>query len=193
MDYCLVASIEAQIRRILRQKKSTAKVCDIIREVMQRKPSHVIICGDFNYPSIDWENEYVHETKVRPFLETVQEVYLHQHIAQPTRYRVGQEPSRLDLIMSGEEGLVQCVKHHPGLGESDHECIRFSLNCKEETTKPGSMKNYYKADYKLIRERLKKVNWENELKNDFTTAYMSFCKIIEKAMEGCIPENKIKI
>ena len=42
-------------------EKSTAKVCDIIREIMVRKPSHVLICGDFNYPSIDWENEHVLE------------------------------------------------------------------------------------------------------------------------------------
>ena len=174
-------------------EKSTAKVCDIIREVMQRKPYlHILICGDFNYPSIDWENEYVHESKVRPFLETIQEVYLHQHIAQPTRYRIGQEPSRLDLILSGEEGLVQNVKHNPGLGESDHECIRFSLNCKEERIKPGSTKNYYKADYKVIRERLKKVNWEDELKDSLTTSYKKFCKIMEKCMEGCIPEYQMR-
>ena len=96
----------------------------------------------------------------------------------------------LDLILSGEEGLVQNVTHNPGLGESDHECIRFVVNCKEEITKPGSTKNYHKADYKTIRERMKNVNWEEQLNDGFTTAYKNFCNIMEKCAEGCIPDHK---
>ena len=37
--------------------KSTIQVCDIISKAVERHNTHLLICGDFNYPEIDWENE----------------------------------------------------------------------------------------------------------------------------------------
>ena len=107
-------------------------------EAAQQGNSHLLICGDFNYPEIDWENQHVVETShvIGNFIECTQSCYLHQHIYQPTRYRVNQEPSLLDLIFTNEEGMLQDLLHRPGLGESDHECLNFQLNCyKEEVIK----------------------------------------------------------
>ena len=39
----------------------TTKVCETINEVVQRKSSHLLICGDLNYPDIDWECELIDE------------------------------------------------------------------------------------------------------------------------------------
>ena len=35
-------------------KDSTKKVCEVIQEASHMKHSHMFICGDFNYPEIDW-------------------------------------------------------------------------------------------------------------------------------------------
>ena len=60
--------------------ESTAKVCEVISEAIQKNSSHLLICGDFNYPSIDWEHEYVEESSnIIPFLYTIQACFLHQH------------------------------------------------------------------------------------------------------------------
>ena len=40
-------------------------------------------------------------------------------MAEPTRYRQGEEPSVLDLVFSNEEGMVHNWVYQPGLGDSD--------------------------------------------------------------------------
>ena len=99
-------------------------------EAVQTKSSHLLMCGDFNYPEIDWEYEYVDESiENRPFTDTVQACHLYQHIFQPTSYRKGNESPLLGLIHINEDGLVSDVIHNPGIGECDHECLIFMLDC----------------------------------------------------------------
>ena len=71
-------------------------------------PSHLLICGDFNYPGIDWIHESVVETTetIQPFIDTIQSCYLLQHIFEPTRFRDGNEPRLLDLVFTNEEGMI---------------------------------------------------------------------------------------
>lgn len=170
---------------------TTAKVCDILKKAAQRNTSHVVICGDFNYPGIDWENEFIDESSVvLPFMETVQECYFHQHVSQPTRYRHGQEPSLLDLILTNEEGILNELEHKPGLGDSDHECLFFQLNCYADEIIKVASKNYHKGDYVTIRERLKNIDWNAKLQGlTFSEAYAIFLDELEKAMDGCIPNK----
>ena len=49
--------------------------------------------------------------------------------------------------------------------------------------------NYFKADYTTIRERLKRIDWEEELRGDFLTAYERFESILREAKEGCTPKS----
>ena len=69
--------------------ESTTKACNVILEAVERNSAHLIICGDFNYPSIDWEYEFVHEQTniVKPFINTIQNVtctsmYLNQRVLE---------------------------------------------------------------------------------------------------------------
>ena len=93
--------------------ESTAKVCKLINESVKRMNSHLIICGDFNYPRIDWESEFVDEKSsvITPFIDTIQSCYLYQHVFQPTRFREGNEPGLLDLIFRFSSSCL----HHQGL------------------------------------------------------------------------------
>ena len=154
---------------------STEKVCEVIVEAVQKNRSHQLICGDFNYPSIDWEHEYVAErSNIIPFLHTIPACFPHQHVFQPTRFRDGNEPSLLDL-MTNEEGLLNDLAHNAALGNSDHECINFTLDCYKEVQCTTKKPNYFKADYISIRDRLSRVNWVTELRGDLaTTSYINF-------------------
>ena len=93
-------------------------MCEILAEAAGRDHSHMIVCGDFNYPEIDWENEHVEESSpvIHQFIETVQRSFLHQHIREPTRYRQNQEPSLLDLVFTNEEGNVVRTRAFAGAG-----------------------------------------------------------------------------
>ena len=173
--------------------ESTKKVGEVISEAAERNYSHLLICGDFNYPNIDWDYEYIEESTniISPFIETVQKNFLHQHVLEATRFREGEEPGLLDLVFSNEKGMVYNLTHNAGLGESDHTCIDFTLDCYQENKQLLDIPNFFKADYKTIRKRLAKVNWISELEGDFITAYCNFSYILEKSMEGCIPKFNI--
>lgn len=171
--------------------ETTKVVCDIINEAVTRNNTHVLICGDFNYPEIDWDCEFVLLDTVKPFIDTLQQCNLHQHVCKPTRYRDGQIPSLLDLVLSIEEGMVHNLVHNPGLGDSDHECLRFDLNCYKEDCEDTPVPNYHKADYETIRSRLKDIDWILLLRVEFLDAYKNFTSILEHSMEGCVP-NKVK-
>ena len=77
---------------------------------------------------------------------------------------------------------------NPGLGDSDHTCINFVLNCYAKVDRI-KLPNYFKANYKTIRERLSVVNWISELDADFITGYVNFIRILELSMGGCIPDK----
>ena len=87
-------------------KDTTEKVCEIISEAIQRNNTRLLICGDFNYPEIDWECDYVKNEVLKPFIVILQECHL-RHVCNPTCYRDGQKPSLLDLILTTEEGMVK--------------------------------------------------------------------------------------
>ena len=171
--------------------ETTTQVCNMVTKAVGRNDTHVLICGDFNYPEIDWECEYVNSESIKPFIEVLQECTLHQHVCKPTRYREGQEPSLLDLILSTEEGMVHDLAHNPGLGDSDHECLNFQLACYKEERKDKPAPNYHRADYETIRNRLKDVDWAVQLRGNFHQAYGTFTSTLQKAMEGCIPNRLI--
>ena len=168
-------------------KETTAKVCDIIREAVELNKDRLLICGDFNYPEIDWENDYVKTETVKPFIETLQECHLYQHVCNTTRHRTGQEPSLLDLILTTEEGMVHDLVHNPGLGDSDHETLAFNLNCYKEVSLKSNGPNYFKADYDTMKSRLQKLDWISSLRGGFLEAYQIFLAELETAMKDCIP------
>ena len=103
-------------------------------------------------------------SRVKPFIRTIQEYHL--HVCNPTRHREGQELSLLDLVVSIEEGMVHNLLHFPGLGDSDHECLRFDLNCYKDEWKDISQPDYNKARYETIPERLKDIDWASKLRGN---------------------------
>ena len=86
--------------------------------------------------------------------------------------------------------MVNELSHNAALGDSDHECLNFSLDCYKQVQSTVKMPNYFKANYGIIRERLSEVHCSSELQGDFTTGYVNVSKILEAAMDGYVPEYK---
>ena len=59
----------------------------------------VVIMGDFNYPSVNWET-LESNTLGEEFIDLVNDCYLIQHVNTPTR-----DSSVLDLVFSSEDGM----------------------------------------------------------------------------------------
>ena len=88
------------------------------------------------------------------FIECLRDTFLFQHVHSNTRHRFGQEPSCLDLVLSDKE-LIENLKIGDKLGASDHNSILFYITCQFEKEKANQQSpNFYKADYRLIREYL---------------------------------------
>ena len=143
----------------------------LLKEAKQKRYSHLLIMGDFNYKDIMWNQDWStpslsENSEEFLFVETLRDCYLYQHIDKPTRTRVGQEPSILDLVITNEEGMVEGVEYLSLLGKSDHLVINFNLKCYIQQTK--RIKEIYchgKGNCTDMGLELMKINWNEELDN----------------------------
>ena len=55
------------------------------------------------------------ESCAQQFLDTLQDLFLYQHINLPTRYRHGQVSNTLDLVITNEEHMIDHFHSHLGL------------------------------------------------------------------------------
>ena len=158
----------------------------------QREPSNVLIMGDFNYPQIDYGGYAVStgdDTDAARFFRKTQDLFLCQGIDCNTRFREGNEPSRLDLVFADEENLLDNINMEPPLGKSDHACIVFSIcglvRSKERNTR---RLNYWKGDYQTMNEELNGIDWENRLAEmGVEEAWTDFRREMECLIAKCVP------
>ena len=84
----------------------------MLKSVIDQRFSHILIIGDFNVKEINWslcESSEKQEHISSVFLEGIKYCFLFQHVREPTRFREGQTPSTLDLILTNEENMVEKV------------------------------------------------------------------------------------
>ncbi|KER30143.1 hypothetical protein T265_03400 [Opisthorchis viverrini] len=89
--------------------------------------------------------------------EVVQQSAWTQHVVALTRYRAGQLPSLLDLVITNERHLVGQVTTNAPLGHSDHCALTFDFICyrvrnpkpqmrmtgaeRQEQNRPGNLRH----------------------------------------------------
>ena len=160
--------------------------------------THLLITGDFNHPSINWTPapqlpniENIDNPAFR-FVECVRDTYLHQHVTQPTRFRIGQTPTLDDLVFSNEPGMVEQLVHYEPLGASDHARLEFKFIFN--TTLPEKKRtiwNYGSADYDKMREDLN-LDWEGMLAGKTTQVAFDILQArIMKAVKDHVPSKTI--
>ncbi len=131
-------------------KETSEQLNKAIQEIGTLKMSHKLLAGDFNYRDIDWKNwscpgsDACLEYK---FIESLKDTFMFQHITEPTRARLEQIPTILDLVITNEEGMVKNVSMESPLGKSDHGFIKFTFVCsKMKACHPRKKYLYHKAD-----------------------------------------------
>ena len=112
---------------------------------------------------------------------------------RPTRFRHGQAPSTLDLILTNEEGMVRDLTYMPGLGCSDHVVLKFNLACYTERRTPsGPSLNYNRGDYDLLRSLLQEVDWSVMHDDNVDHAYHFFVSVLQEAVDEAVPKSRPK-
>ena len=88
------------------------------------------------------------------------DLFLHQHVLEPTRFRQGERAHTLDLIFTNEVGMVKNMQYCPGLGNSDPVIIRFDLACytvRHESKDPRL--DFNRADFAKLNDLINRTDW----------------------------------
>lgn len=125
-------------------------ISSVVLDLVTRFPrANLILCGDLNFPDIDWTNFTAHTQQSRDFLEFALLYNFTQSVNEPTRGL-----NTLDLILTSNPELIQSVSCANGL--SDHSIVLFNISSRIPRRQPLNkyIRDYNKADFSLINEEL---------------------------------------
>ncbi|ESO11750.1 hypothetical protein HELRODRAFT_166778 [Helobdella robusta] len=161
--------------------------------------------GDFNYPRIDWGTLSINsESKSieKIFVNLVKDLFLHQVVQEPTRFRSLQANHILDLILVEELDEIKNLVHLPPLGKSDHCILCFEVGSTIDGAREIINKtrlNFNEGDYELMNKYLHK-NLYGMLNKELSVAdlgsyvnslWCHFSSVINRATEEHIPVVKM--
>ena len=166
----------------------------LITQAVELKYKSTVILGDFNFPEINWDTWTVNKSETHPafhFVECIRDNFLYQHTDSYTRFREGQDPSCLDLVLTDKEEIIEDLKIGDKLGASDHASIVFDVLCDIERNDPQNMRpNFYKADYNSIRDYLKTVEWNEMYELNTEDSWKFFMTKINYCIEKHVPVKR---
>ena len=175
-------------------EEQTRSILQLIDEVVSKKPTHLLIIGDFNFPEIDWTLQTSEGScQEKLFLESFRNCFLHQHVMKPTHYRALQRANILDLVMTSEESMIDEILYEDPIGKSDHLCLNWSFKCyaenKIQSTKVTKY-SYEKGEYDDMRSDLGEERWDETLRNRSTDEQWNIISDkIRAAMDKHIPHR----
>ena len=137
----------------------TTSMCNLLKSI--NGYSHLLVCGDFNYSGINWDNLSLLSSSppiIQLFIDTIQDLFLFQHVTEPTRYCPGETPHTLDLVFTNEQTMINEVQYLPSLKCSDHDfvCLSFKFMCYgvEAPDNNHPKYNLHHADFETMCELL---------------------------------------
>ena len=157
----------------------------------------LLINGDFNLPNINWKENYVEDSNVsysQMFYDKLCDLFLYQHILEPTRQRGRDTPNCLDLVITSSETNVSNIEISNPLGKADHCLLLWDYQVSMVRLAENEMYryDYHKADYNKLRELLSDVDWSNvTVCNNVDKAWNYFHEKVLEAVHKCVPKVKI--
>jgi len=100
---------------------SISSLCDLLGQL----DGYSHLGSDFNLKDITWLDYCGNITNhyIEPFLDMIDNLFLLQHVTEPTRYRSSDTPSLLDLVFTNKLDMINDISYSLPLGNSDHVCI----------------------------------------------------------------------
>ena len=164
----------------------------------------ILICGDLNFPEINWRNFEVDGGPYSPpsqFLDCVNNNYLLQHVTKFTRVRGKDKPSLIDLVITEDSQTLQSeIIHDAPLGLGDHCILKWQylmgMNNKitEEEAKQTSEKlNVNKGNYEELNSLLVGVEWDKQFEDKSLSDCVDiFYQITSDFIGKCVPKKRPK-
>ena len=185
----------ALYRKGSRGKRQEDRILKCIEKVDTN--SDVLICGDLNFPKINWQNGSTSESAESPsqkFIDKINDKFMFQKVQHPTRRRGQDEPSLLDLVLVSEEDAIDSVEHLPPLGASDHDVLVFEYNVTIEV--PVLTKRYVfdfkNTDFDHLREQAGPQVWEDIWRTEDVEEQLSIFQQKYDEIVTSIPTKLVK-
>lgn len=158
----------------------------------------ILVCGDFNFPSIEWVDDgsgFVQSgDEEKEFLRVIEESYLSQMVNFPTFISNFYE-STLDLIFTSETERMLEIGSSSLLGSSvrGHVIIRwkFLLDCDDLKDSELERFSVFDADFNKISQDLNEIDWDSNLSGmSVNEAYSFFEKEYERIFRSNVPKKR---
>ncbi|KAG5897109.1 hypothetical protein JTB14_014097 [Gonioctena quinquepunctata] len=122
---------------------------------------NLIITGDFNYPNITWPIDNIPDTNsaTSKFMHFVADSNPFQLITEPTRFRINNEPSVLDLIFTNDENIVTYYEILPPVGLSDHAVIYATTQLNIHMPNKYGTEVFKIIDFDQLFGELSAIDW----------------------------------
>ena len=159
---------------------------------------NVLILGDFNLPSLRWNEEgELAEGYIRPldleFYEAFLEVGLTQSVSMPTFALSG---SILDLIFVSNAEMVGSIEVLPPFPRCHHSPVLVDL-CLEDTLDPPAEKYirlWNKGNYVAVCNELESMDWDSLfVDQDIDDCFSQFVEISHELINRHVPEVVMEV
>ena len=125
--------------------------------IYSQKCIHLLLVGDFNAPQAEWVPCSNKNTGFSYSLsQLIRDESWFQHVKQPTRFRYGQKPSLLELVITDEQHFIDNIDVKATFGKSDHATLEFEFICywTQWVTETRYSRNFSKANLTSLRKFL---------------------------------------
>jgi hypothetical protein len=161
--------------------------------------SSIALVGDFNFPTIDWNNLQFSADRDRCstlFSMFSKQFCFDQLVTEPTRIHTTGNSSLLDLILCNDPFIVSDIIVCEPFSTSDHCSINFSLIYPSQSANlpTHDFRNFAEADWNAITVFLNNCDWACVF-NNCTTAdecAAAFYSKLNEAINCYIPLEKFK-
>ena len=185
---------------IYRKGRSGAGNSKLLNEIINKAAKlygKILLCGDFNYPEINWKTFEINAgpfSAPAKFLNCVNDNYLQQHVTKPTRRRGKDKPSLIDLVVTeNSQTLFDDIIHDCPIAKSDHDVLKWKYLVGvgeniQKSEEPPKKLNVNKGNYKELNSLLAGINWQEEFKNkSIEECVDTFHTITNSHIEKCVP------
>ena len=154
-----------------------------LREMEKYK--RVMVVGDFNFPDIKWQSLDADTREAKNFLQVIQDNFWYQHINQPTRVN-----NILDLLLTSEEEMVECIEIGEQLGTADHNCIMWNCvvnrGCKEHIKE---VLDWKKADWAKMKHDYEQINWQDYTNVPLDNLWRDWLQMYNNHIQKYVPKK----
>ena len=161
---------------------------NLFSAIKQAGSGRCLVVGDFNYPSINWENWECNKED-EEFVDLIQDNFLFQHVRVPTR-----EKNILDLVISSEPSMVEELKVLEHFSTSDHNMVEFNFVLRTGCCNAVTYKyDFRKGDYEAIALALNETDWGLMFEGKGTLqCYEILIDKLNNLMDQYVPKTKVK-